>query len=79
MQHTHTAVVVGTGFIGPVHVEGLRRAGVHVAGIAGSSPDTSTPPPFPMFADSHREILLCEAILRSHHEQRWVDVQEPPR
>ncbi len=25
-----SAVVVGTGFIGPVHVEGLRRAGVHV-------------------------------------------------
>ena len=36
-----SAVVVGTGFIGPVHVEGLRRAGVHVAGILGSSPDKS--------------------------------------
>jgi predicted dehydrogenase len=36
-----SAVVVGTGFIGPVHVEGLRRAGVHVAGIVGSSPDKS--------------------------------------
>ncbi len=36
-----SAAVVGTGFIGPVHVEGLRRAGVHVAGIVGSSPDKS--------------------------------------
>jgi predicted dehydrogenase len=36
-----SAVVVGTGFIGPVHVEGLRRAGVHVAGIVGSSPEKS--------------------------------------
>ncbi len=36
-----TAVVVGTGFIGPVHVEGLRRAGVHIAGIVGSSPAKS--------------------------------------
>lgn len=36
-----TAAVVGTGFIGPVHVEALRRAGVHVAGILGSSPDKS--------------------------------------
>lgn len=36
-----TAAVVGTGFIGPVHVEGLRRAGVHVAGIVGSTPDKS--------------------------------------
>ncbi len=35
------AAVVGTGFIGPVHVEGLRRAGIHVAGILGSRPDKS--------------------------------------
>lgn len=35
------AAVVGTGFIGPVHVEGLRRAGVPVAGIVGSSPEKS--------------------------------------
>ncbi len=35
------AVVVGTGFIGPVHVEGLRRAGVEVAGIVGSTPEKS--------------------------------------
>jgi len=27
------AAVVGAGFIGPVHVEGLRRAGVEVTGI----------------------------------------------
>ena len=38
---TTCAAVVGTGFIGPVHVEGLRRAGVHVKGICGSSPDKS--------------------------------------
>jgi predicted dehydrogenase len=31
-------------------------------------------PPFPTFADGHYEILLCEAILRSHREQRWVEV-----
>lgn len=36
-----TAAVVGTGFIGPVHVEGLRRAGVVVRGILGSSPAKS--------------------------------------
>src|SRR5688500_2294076 len=29
--------VIGTGFIGPVHVEALRRAGQHVRGILGSS------------------------------------------
>jgi predicted dehydrogenase len=27
---------------------------------------------YPTFADGHREVLLCEAILRSHREQRWV-------
>lgn len=36
-----TAVVVGTGFIGPVHVEGLRRAGVRVGGVIGSTPEKS--------------------------------------
>ena len=35
------AAVVGTGFIGPVHVEGLRRIGVRVKGILGSSPRKS--------------------------------------
>ncbi len=41
MARTLTAAVVGAGFIGPVHVEGLRRAGVGVAGILGSDPDKS--------------------------------------
>jgi predicted dehydrogenase len=35
------AAVVGTGFIGPVHVEALRRAGIPVAGILGSRPERS--------------------------------------
>jgi len=42
MSKQLSAVVVGTGFIGPVHVEGLRRAGVYVVGIVGSSPAKST-------------------------------------
>ena len=37
MPEPLTAVVVGTGFIGPVHVEALRRVGVTVAGVVGSS------------------------------------------
>jgi predicted dehydrogenase len=36
-----TAAVVGTGFIGPVHVEALKRIGVRVKGILGSSPGKS--------------------------------------
>jgi len=31
-------------------------------------------PSFPTFSDRHREIVLCEAILKSHTEQRWVQI-----
>jgi len=34
-----TAGVVGTGFIGAVHVDALRTLGVEVAGVVGSSPE----------------------------------------
>ncbi|MFO0808097.1 MAG: Gfo/Idh/MocA family oxidoreductase [Gemmataceae bacterium] len=34
-----SAAVVGTGFIGPVHVEALRRLGVSVLGLLGSTPE----------------------------------------
>ena len=30
--------------------------------------------PYPTFADGHREIVLCEAILASHRQARWVQV-----
>jgi len=33
------AAVVGTGFIGPVHVEALQRIGVEVVGLCSSHPD----------------------------------------
>jgi predicted dehydrogenase len=32
--------------------------------------------PFPSFAEGHREMLLCEAIHRSHLEERWAPVQQ---
>ncbi|MDQ3781553.1 MAG: gfo/Idh/MocA family oxidoreductase, partial [Actinomycetota bacterium] len=32
------AVVVGVGFVGVAHIEALRRLGVEVAGVVGSSP-----------------------------------------
>jgi predicted dehydrogenase len=31
--------VIGTGFIGTVHVQALRRLGVQVRGVLGSSPE----------------------------------------
>jgi predicted dehydrogenase len=35
------AAVIGSGFIGTVHVEALRRIDVRVTGVLGSSPDRS--------------------------------------
>jgi len=35
---------------------------------------TGGPPSFPTFEDGHREILLCEAILQSHREGRWIEL-----
>jgi predicted dehydrogenase len=51
------AAVVGTGFIGVVHVEALRRLGIVVTGVVGSSPERAAakaqaaalPPPYPSF------------------------------
>ncbi len=37
--------------------------------------DFSAAPTFPTFADGHREIVLCEAILQSHREQRWIELK----
>ena len=36
--------------------------------------DLNAPQPFPTFADGHKEILLCEAILQSHEQERWVEI-----
>jgi predicted dehydrogenase len=33
------AAVIGTGFIGTVHIEALRRLGIPITGVLGSSPD----------------------------------------
>lgn len=35
------AAVIGTGFMGPAHTEGLRRLGIRVVGILGSSAEKS--------------------------------------
>jgi predicted dehydrogenase len=43
MSKSIRAAVIGTGFIGPVHVEALWRLGVEVVGIMGSSPERARP------------------------------------
>ncbi len=37
--------------------------------------DFSATPTFPTFADGHREIVLCEAILQSHRQQGWIEIE----
>ncbi len=34
----------------------------------------SGPPLYATFADGHNEVRVCEAVLRSHREERWVNV-----
>jgi len=34
--------------------------------------DFTAKPLYPTFAEGHREVLLCEAILQSHREEKWV-------
>ena len=34
---------------------------------------------FPSLEDGHYEILVCEAILKSHRERRWIDIGEESR
>ncbi|RMG23716.1 MAG: gfo/Idh/MocA family oxidoreductase [Bacteroidetes bacterium] len=41
MYEQFTVAVAGTGFIGPVHVEALRRLGIRVKGVLGSTPQKS--------------------------------------
>ena len=41
-MHNITAAVAGVGFIGPVHIEALRRLGVRVKGVLDVTPELST-------------------------------------
>jgi predicted dehydrogenase len=60
------AAVVGTGFIGVVHVDALRRLGVQVLGVVGSSPERarakSGPVPLPEPYDNFEEMLADDRI-----------------
>ncbi|MBN1479130.1 gfo/Idh/MocA family oxidoreductase [candidate division KSB1 bacterium] len=37
--------------------------------------DMHDTPTFPTFSDGHHEIVLCEAILKSHREKSWVEIE----
>jgi predicted dehydrogenase len=75
------AAVVGTGFIGVVHVEALRRLGIEVTGIVGSTPERAAekartaglPDPYPSFEamldDPAVEVVHLTTPNRLHYEQ----------
>src|SRR5688572_33019560 len=62
--------VVGTGFIGPVHVEALRRLGRPVLGILGSTPEKGQAAAaalhLPKAYQSYEELLADPAISAVH-------------
>src|SRR2546429_3222660 len=74
------AAVVGTGFIGVVHVEALRRLGVRVHGVVGSSRERAAsragglglPPAYEsyraMLDDSRVDVVHVTSPNHLHHE-----------
>jgi predicted dehydrogenase len=36
--------------------------------------DWSAPKPFPTFEDGHDEVVLCDAILKSHKTRKWITI-----
>ena len=75
------AAVVGTGFIGLVHVEALRRLGIEVVGIVGSSPErartkaavAALPDPYEnfdaMLGDRRVDVVHLTTPNHLHYEQ----------
>src|SRR3982074_1637460 len=73
------AAVVGTGFIGAVHVDALRRLGVQVHGVVGSTSTRAAeraraaviPPPYEsmeaMLADKRVDVVHITSPNHLHH------------
>ena len=56
------AGVVGTGFIGAVHNDALRRLGVQVAGVVGSTPDRAAAKALAPVVESYEALLADPTI-----------------
>lgn len=61
--------LVGTGFIGPVHAEALRRLGIPIVGVLGSSPDKARALATQLGARAYAsyEELLADPNVQSVH------------
>jgi predicted dehydrogenase len=60
--HGLRAGVVGTGFIGAVHVDALRRLGVEVVGIVGSSPERAHAKALAPVIESYEQLLADQTV-----------------
>jgi predicted dehydrogenase len=56
------AAVVGTGFIGVVHVDALRRLGVEVTGVVGSSPERAQAKRLAPAYESYEALLADDRV-----------------
>jgi predicted dehydrogenase len=56
------AGVVGTGFIGVVHVDALRRLGVEVVGVVGSTPERAAAKQVAPVAESYEALLADDRV-----------------
>ena len=69
-MHDLGVAVAGTGFIGPVHVEALKRLGVRLTGILGSRPEKSAQARqrlgLPRAYDRFDEILADDTVQAIH-------------
>jgi predicted dehydrogenase len=75
------AAVAGVGFIAGVHVDALRRLGIEVTGVVGSTPERAAaaaaaaglPPPYPSFAamlaDERVDVVHLASPNHVHFEQ----------
>jgi predicted dehydrogenase len=79
-MYTFRAAVVGTGFIGPVHVEALRRAGVEVAAVVGSTPEKSRASSLALGVSGNHETLenvLARPVRNRIRTRRGDRLQHP--
>ncbi|TPG29556.1 Gfo/Idh/MocA family protein [Mycolicibacterium hodleri] len=79
-DHSVRAAIVGTGFMASVHAEALRRIGVPVLGVVGSSPERGSaqtsalglPSPYPAYrdllADDRVDVVHVCSPNHLHHE-----------
>jgi len=57
------------------HAEGFPDSHKHLFRAVYAALDAPPADPlYPTFADGHREARVCEAVLASHRERRWVTV-----